>query len=269
MHKKNINPNVLCLSNSDFINSLLELKDYLLFNLITLDNLNNNLKKDLINVIIFDEDIANHPEKFKKIKKKNNIDKLLISNSNLNKKVIYDDHISKPISINELNDKITKLSISQKFYVNSTIKIKDYILDKNTKKISRKKTFIIVTEKEVQLLELLVNSSKPISKKEILNSVWKYSSDTDTHTVETHVYRLRKKIIDKFKDEKFILSTKKGYIIWEKEIKLLWIFIHLNIEKELLSPKKGKAVLKEKKLKLRNSSAYFLNNFRSHVSAFD
>ena len=184
-----------------------------MFNLITLDNFTNNLEKDLINVIIFDDDFVNYPLKLKTINKEKNIIKLLISNSSLNKKLSYDDCMRRPINISELNSKITKLFTGQRFYINSTVKIKDYILDKNTKKITKNRIFVIVTEKEVQLLELLLNSNKPISKKEILNNVWKYSSDADTHTVETHVYRLRKKIIDKFNDEKFILSTKKGYVV--------------------------------------------------------
>ena len=54
---------------------------------------------------------------------------------------------------------------------------------------------------------------KPLQKKIILEKVWKYSSDADTHTVETHIYRLRKKISDKFNDEKFIINTKDGYLI--------------------------------------------------------
>ena len=70
-----------------------------------------------------------------------------------------------------------------------------------------------MTEKEIQLLELLFNKEKPIKKKIILEKVWKYSSDADTHTVETHIYRLRKKIIDKFQDDNFIINTKDGYII--------------------------------------------------------
>ena len=70
-----------------------------------------------------------------------------------------------------------------------------------------------MTEKEIQLLELLFNKEKPIKKKIILEKVWKYSSDADTHTVETHIYRLRKKIIDKFQDDNFIINAKNGYII--------------------------------------------------------
>ena len=81
------------------------------------------------------------------------------------------------------------------------------------KKLSRSDDNIILTEKEVQLLELFLNTKKPISKENILSSVWNYSVDADTHTVETHIYRLRKKIADKFMDEKFILNNKDGYYL--------------------------------------------------------
>ena len=76
-----------------------------------------------------------------------------------------------------------------------------------------------MTEKEIQLLELLLAQNKPINKNEILSTVWNYSSDADTHTVETHIYRLRKKINDKFSDEEFILNDKNGYYLWKEEIK--------------------------------------------------
>ena len=62
------------------------------------------------------------------------------------------------------------------------------------KKLLRSDSYIILTEKEVQLLELFLNNKKPISKDNILSSVWNYASDADTHTVETHIYRLRKKM---------------------------------------------------------------------------
>ena len=77
----------------------------------------------------------------------------------------------------------------------------------------KKKDFIILTEKEIHLLEILLNSKEPISKNEILANVWNYSSDTDTHTVETHIYRLRKKINEKFSDDNFLLNNKKGYYL--------------------------------------------------------
>ena len=77
-----------------------------------------------------------------------------------------------------------------------------------------------MTEREVQLIELLYKEKNSISKSYILKKIWKYSDIADTHTVETHIYRLRKKIFTKFNDDKFILNFAKGYIIWKKEIKL-------------------------------------------------
>ena len=101
----------------------------------------------------------------------------------------------------------------KKFNINSSIFVKNYLLNKNEKKLSKSDNYIILTEKEVQLLELFLSINKPISKDNILSSVWNYASDADTHTVETHIYRLRKKIIDKFKDDKFINNNKDGYYL--------------------------------------------------------
>ena len=67
--------------------------------------------------------------------------------------------------------------------------------------------------KEIKLLELLLENQKPITKNEILSKVWHYSNDADTHTVETHIYRLRKKITENFLDENFINNNKKGYYL--------------------------------------------------------
>ena len=81
------------------------------------------------------------------------------------------------------------------------------------KKIEKEKKFIILTEKEISLLELLLKNSLPLTKKNILEKVWKYSPDADSHTVETHIYRLRKKVKNKFLDENFILNNKDGYFL--------------------------------------------------------
>ena len=97
--------------------------------------------------------------------------------------------------------------------MNSFIEIKGYILDKNEKKLKKDKLFILLTEKEIKLLELLLNNKNSTHKDQILNQVWKYSNDADTHTVETHIYRLRKKIRNKFSDENFIFNDKAGYSI--------------------------------------------------------
>ena len=101
----------------------------------------------------------------------------------------------------------------REFTKNSSIKIKSYLLNKNEKKLIKENNSIILTEKEVQLLEILLNKKGPVSKDDILALVWQYSSESDTHTVETHIYRLRKKISEKFFDEMFILNNKEGYYL--------------------------------------------------------
>ena len=139
--------------------------------------------------------------------------KLLISSSNNMPELLFDDKIEKPFNLLEFNRKVINLVTSKKFSQNSSIKIKNYILDKNEKKFKKDKIFVILTEKEIQLIELLFFEKKSLSKKFILKNIWKYAEDADTHTVETHIYRLRKKILDKFQDENIILNNKNGYSI--------------------------------------------------------
>jgi len=125
----------------------------------------------------------------------------------------YEAFLELPATLKEINSIVENTVAKKKFNLNSSIAVKNYILNKNEKKLSRSDNYIILTEKEVQLLELFLSNKKPISKDNILSSVWNYASDADTHTVETHIYRLRKKIIDKFMDEKFILNNKDGYYL--------------------------------------------------------
>ena len=125
----------------------------------------------------------------------------------------FNAYLELPTTLKEINAIIENTVAKKKFNKNSSIVIKDYMLNKNEKKLSKSSNFIILTEKEVQLLELFLNSKKPLSKDVILSSVWNYSSDADTHTVETHIYRLRKKINEKFMDQKFILNNKSGYYL--------------------------------------------------------
>ena len=94
---------------------------------------------------------------------------------------------------------------------NSLIKIKDYTLDKNARILIKENTKLQVTEKEIIFIEMLYSSQKPLSRDYILKNIWNYSSETDTHTVETHIYRLRQKIKKKFEDNNFIKNSKDGY----------------------------------------------------------
>ena len=145
--------------------------------------------------------------------KNSNKIKILVFSSNKIKPDIFADKIRLPARIKDINFIIENSVIKKNFSKNSSIKIKNYILDKNEKKLISEKKYIFLTEKEIQLLELFLSHKKPISKNMILDQVWKYSEDADTHTVETHIYRLRKKIKSNFLDENFILNNKDGYSI--------------------------------------------------------
>tara|TARA_B110000881_G_C18416423_1_gene433689 strand:- start:30 stop:671 length:642 start_codon:yes stop_codon:yes gene_type:complete len=213
MHNQNIKPNVLCLVNRNLTNSLEELIVNFDFNLIFYENNLRNINNLQYHIMIADTLVLEDKDILNFFISSKNVGKLLILNSKTKNRFAYDDKIEIPISINDLNKKVIKLMTTRKFNQNSSIKIKDYILDKNEKKFKKNNLFIVITEKEIQLLELLFFEKKPLSKKDILQKVWHYSSEADTHTVETHIYRLRKKISNHFKDDNLIVSMHDGYLI--------------------------------------------------------
>ena len=206
MHKLNI----LISGPPTFLSTINEVKSHLKFNLSL--NQNNLLKNSLddFDVIIYHHEYLEKKNKLK-FSNDSNCIKILFSPKNKNINSSLDAVIELPTTIKEINSMVENSVAKKKFNKNSSITIKNYLLDKNEKKLIKKNNFIILTEKEIQLLELFLNSNKPISKNKILSLVWHYSIDADTHTVETHIYRLRKKIIDKFSDEKFIFNNKEGY----------------------------------------------------------
>ena len=194
---------VLILGPASFTATLNELKPFLKFNSIKEKNSSD------FDVILFHEEALNDKANNKII---SNSNCLKILASNLKKpSQNFDAFLKLPSILKEINFVVENIAAKKIFSKNSSIQIKKYLLNKNEKKLSKNENEIILTEKEIQLLELFLNSKKPISKDKILSSVWNYSSDANTHTVETHIYRLRKKINDKFSDEKFILNTKEGY----------------------------------------------------------
>ena len=190
---------------SSFVSTLIELKAFLKFNPL-LERSNGDPS-----IILFHTDILQN-KKHKEYIINNNIIKICAGQKKEHLDN-YDAGIELPTTLNEINSIVENTAAKKKYIKNSSIIIKSYLLNKNEKKLSKSDDFIILTEKEVQLLELFLNSSKPISKDNILASVWNYSSEADTHTVETHIYRLRKKISDKFMDEKFILNSLDGYCL--------------------------------------------------------
>ena len=118
-----------------------------------------------------------------------------------------------PVDIYNLIEKINIQLIKYKYNFQSKIKVKNYFLDINSRLISNKNQSLKLTEKEMEIIIFLNNSKTPQKINILQNKVWSYSSDLETHTVETHIYRLRKKINDNFKDKHFIISTDDGYYI--------------------------------------------------------
>ena len=201
MHKLN----VLVLGSSSFVSTLNELKTFLKFNPIVINSDNN------YEVILFHHEILTDEEQTAFINKSDTIK--IYAGRKTHVQTKYDAILQLPTSLKEINNIIENAAAKKKYSNNSSIKVKDYVLNKNEKKLLKLEKFIILTEKEIQLIELFLNNKKPISKDNILTNVWNYSSDADTHTVETHIYRLRKKILNKFMDEKFILNNKDGYYL--------------------------------------------------------
>ena len=89
----------------------------------------------------------------------------------------------------------------------------NYIIDQNERKIEKDKKILKLTEKEINLLIFFALNKNSVNKEFILKNLWNYSTETDTHTVETHIHRLRKKIFKKFGDENFIKNNEQGYYI--------------------------------------------------------
>tara|TARA_X000000950_G_scaffold251590_1_gene313062 strand:+ start:592 stop:1197 length:606 start_codon:yes stop_codon:yes gene_type:complete len=201
MHK----PNILILGSSSFISTINELKSFLTFNCLFGDL---SIKHD---IILFHKDVLKD-KKQKNLITISNATKICASNEKLLSNN-FDAYLELPTTTKEINSVVENVSAKKIFNKNSSIKIRGYLLNKNEKKLSKKNNFLILTEKEVQLLELFLHKKEPISKENILANVWNYSAEADTHTVETHIYRLRKKINDKFMDEEFILNNKNGYYL--------------------------------------------------------
>ena len=118
-----------------------------------------------------------------------------------------------PISFNKLRELINIQLIKIKFNQQSKINIKGYELNLNSKFFSKDNLILKLTEKEIEVILYLNETKTQHDVSDLQKNIWGYSPDMETHTVETHIYRLRKKISNKFNDENFILSQKKGYFI--------------------------------------------------------
>tara|TARA_B100001057_G_scaffold441551_1_gene476246 strand:+ start:1106 stop:1669 length:564 start_codon:yes stop_codon:yes gene_type:complete len=118
-----------------------------------------------------------------------------------------------PIKIDKIIELINIQFIKNKFNLQSNINIHSYNLNLNSRQIVKNNLTLNLTEREINLIIYLNKSILPVKIDELQKEVWEYGSKLDTHTVETHIYRLRKKIRKKFNDENFIKSSKSGYQI--------------------------------------------------------
>ena len=125
------------------------------------------------------------------------------------KKLIVLDNF--PVPLIKIIEKINLLFLKINYQLKSEIKIKQYILNLNDKTIKKDEKKIKLTEKELEIILFLSSNQKPQKTLNLQKKIWKYKSDLETHTVETHIYRLRKKMETEFKDAKFISSDKDGY----------------------------------------------------------
>ena len=148
--------------------------------------------------------------------KMNNFPFIFVGESSTLKNILLDkrnDQLSTPFSILDFKKKVITAIAKNEFKKNSIINLNDYTIDKNERKIKKNNLELQLSEKEISVLILFSENKEPISRNLVLKNVWNYSLESETHTVETHIHRLRKKILKKFGDNNFIKNNNKGYYI--------------------------------------------------------
>ena len=135
-----------------------------------------------------------------------------INNQSINTKqtIIIEDY---PLNFFSLIDKINSILLMQQYDYQSNYEIKNYKVNLNSKIISKKDKELKLTQREIEVILYLKKSDQPVKVNTLQKKVWGYSENLETHTVETHIYRLRKKLKKTFDDENFIESLKEGYLI--------------------------------------------------------
>jgi len=137
---------------------------------------------------------------------KQKLEKLINSNY-----VVYLNDL--PIKISKLIEKINIKFLNLNFKSQSKISVKDYEIDLNARKIMREKKELKLTEREIEIILFLFDKNIPQKVDDLQTEIWQQKIELETHTVETHIYRLRKKISDTFGDNNFIKSNELGYTI--------------------------------------------------------
>ena len=198
MIKQNIN----IVNYQTLYNILEEIKTYLSFNIFNYFDEKEFLKHLETNEIDIKKSLF-------LVKKK---DKFFYKNLKINKNQIFEIP-DLPINLYSLIEKINIQLIKQRYNYQSKIFLKNYVLDINSREIIKENKRLKLTEREIDTILFLGNKIIPQNIKTLLSEVWSYMPGIETHTVETHIYRLRKKIADTFNDNNFILSHDDGYLI--------------------------------------------------------
>ena len=175
-----------------------EIKENLSFKIVKLENeidLINNSDLDIMDFLIISKD--NH--------------KLLLDNKITEKNILNLNDL--PLVLTKLLQSVNIRLMKLKFNHQSKININGYELNINSKFFSKNDLKLKLTEKEIEIIQYLYNTKTKHDVVDLQKHIWCYSENMETHTVETHIYRLRKKISDLFKDENFILSHKNGYFL--------------------------------------------------------
>ena len=189
----------------ELFNILDEIKSVLSFQTFNFNNLDIFLKSLNQN--------ESEPENFLIVTKKQNENKFKSTVIDKNSLFFLEDL---PSELSKIIEKINIQLIKKKYNYQSKINIENYILNLNSRTIVKNNKQLKLTEKEIDIILFLNNNTNPQSVEKLQNEVWGYSSELETHTVETHVYRLRRKINNIFNDDKFIISYDKGYLIEKK-----------------------------------------------------
>ena len=195
-----VNQKLYIINLSNFYDILSELKEHINFDLLKFDN------KD----IFFDK------YHIKSISIENSI--LIVSETEYDffVKNINEDQIIKfkpPINILTFMESLNVRFIQKKYQDQSNVNIKDFFLDINSRVLKKDESSLKLTEREAEMLLFLKNSRKPVNVETLEKEIWQHSYDLETHTVETHIYRLRKKIKAEFGNDDLIKSNKNGYTI--------------------------------------------------------
>ena len=190
-----LNSKVFIINNKVLYDVLTELKNQYIFNIIFFEN-----KEDFL--------ISLKNEKYE--------DFIIIDKKSFGKEIDINRFLiikNYPIKLIELIQNINIKILQSSFNFKSSISINKYIINLNSRNLIKEKKSLKLTEKEINLLLYLKKANEPQKVNKLQENVWYYVNDLETHTVETHIYRLRKKIKDRFQDDDFIRSKKTGYEI--------------------------------------------------------